>query len=118
LPPPRPRLSWPAAVWAAVLPHPPFNDQATMGTAAINGPARLAAYLNGRPVIPPLAVSCPALLASYQVSFIPKQGGGAAVTAEPGCLADRIDVNDVPQPLVWDSGGRLADMIRGLLGRR
>jgi hypothetical protein len=62
-------------------------------------------------------VSCPALLASYQVRFIPKQGGGPAVTAEPGCLADRIDVNGVPQPLVWDSGGHLAEIIRGLLGR-
>ncbi|MGH3178426.1 MAG: hypothetical protein ACRDPF_31690, partial [Streptosporangiaceae bacterium] len=190
----------PAAVWAAVLPHPPFNDQATMGAAAVNGPvgnstlmaapeagidaavvavwaepwshgttliaayafatalpvrtaaehldpgrfravtlsareltppqrtttrtfasaaviARLAAYLNGRPATPPLAVSCPALLASYQVTFIPKQGGDPAVTAEPGCMADRIDVGGVPQPLVWDSGGRLADMIRQLLGR-
>jgi hypothetical protein len=80
--------------------------------------ARLAAYLNGRPPTPPLAVSCPAPIASYQVTFVPKQGGGPAVTAGPGCLADRIDVDGVPQPLVWDSGGRLAEMIRQLLGLR
>lgn len=29
----------PAAVWAAVLPHPPFDDQAIMGAAASRGPA-------------------------------------------------------------------------------
>ena len=190
-----------AAVWAAVLPHPPFNQQTTRGGFAFSGPgasstllaapeagidaavaavwaepwsrgttliaayafatslpvrtaaehldpgrfravtlsareltpprrtttrtftsaaviARLAAYLNGRPPTPPLAVSCLAPMASYQVTFIPKQGGGPAVTAEPGCLADRIAVNGVPQPLVWDSGGRLTDMIRQLLGLR
>jgi hypothetical protein len=189
-----------AAVWAAVLPHPPFNQQTSRGGAAFSGPgasstllaapeagidaavaavwaepwsrgttliaayafatslpvrtaaehldpgrfravtlsareltpprrttrtftsaaviARLAAYLNGRPPTPLLAVSCPAPMASYQVTFVPKQGGGPAVTAGPGCLADRIAVDGVPQPLVWDSGGRLTEMIRQLLGLR
>jgi hypothetical protein len=33
-------------------------------------------------------------------------------------LADRIAEDGVPQPLVWDSGGRLTGMIRQLLGLR
>jgi hypothetical protein len=78
--------------------------------------ARLAAFLNGRPAAPRLALSCPAPLASYQVRFTANGNGGPAVAVSPGCMTDQITVNGAPQTLIWDTQGGLVTMIRGLLG--
>jgi hypothetical protein len=78
--------------------------------------ARLAAFLNARPAAPQVAVSCPALSASYQLRFTAKKNN-PVLTVSDGCLTDQITVNGVPQPLVWDNDGGLGKMIRSLLGR-
>lgn len=78
--------------------------------------ARLAAFLNPRPAAPQVAVSCPALLTSYQLRFTAKKNN-PVLTVSNGCLTDQITVNGVPQPLVWDNDGGLGKMIRSLLGR-
>jgi hypothetical protein len=104
----------PAAAWAVVLAHAPFNEPGAMGPDAVI--ARLAAFLNARPAAPQVAVSCPALSASYQLRFTAKKNN-PVLTVSDGCLTDQITVNGVPQPLVWDNDGGLGKLIRSLLGR-
>lgn len=189
----------PAAVWATVLSHPPFNSDALMGPAASNGPvgsdvllpapepgidaaeaavwvkpwakgstliaaygfatwlplrtaaehldparfrsvtvsaekvvsglhrttrtftsaaviAKLAAFLNGRPAAPEIAVPCPLPPVSYQLRFTPKARGGPVVDVALSCLTDQITVNGVDQPLVWDTQGGLAQILSRLPG--
>jgi len=78
---------------------------------------RITSFLNARPAAPQLAFPCPFPATSYQVTFAPKVKGGPTVTVSPSCMTDQIAVDDVDQPLVWDTSGGLAALLGNILGR-
>jgi hypothetical protein len=123
----------PAAAWAVVLAHAPFNEPGAMGPDAVNGlvesgtllaapepgvaAARVAVWAepwsSGKTLIAAYAYATSRPVRTAAEHLDP----GRFLTVSDGCLTDQITVNGVPQPLVWDNDGGLGKMIRSLLGR-
>jgi hypothetical protein len=78
------------------------------GTASF-GPAvvtRLAGHLNGLPAAPNLAMSCPAIMVTYRLTFT-GPGVPVVVVSAIGCLSDGITVGGKTQPGLDDPGNGL-----------
>jgi hypothetical protein len=82
---------------------------------------RLAAFLNRLRPAPTAAlagVSCPAPPSSFRLQFTATGRQAPAVVVSPAaCMADAVTVNGRQQPLLWDTTGGLASMVRKLLGQ-
>jgi hypothetical protein len=68
--------------------------------------ARLAGLVNGLRAAPNLAVNCPAILASYRITFVPAAAPvPRAVVAPSGCLTVGVTVAGKAQPPLWGDTG-------------
>jgi hypothetical protein len=68
--------------------------------------ARLARLMDGLHAAPDLPVSCPAVLASYRITFLPASRSAPRVVVTPtGCLTVEVAVGGAPQPQLWDDAG-------------
>jgi len=93
----------------SILPRRPTVTRTFTSAAVIS---RITAFLDARPAAPELAIPCPLPVTSYQATF----KGNATVTASAaGCLVDRVTVNGVSQPSLWDTSGGLAALLGDLL---
>ena len=64
--------------------------------------ARLAGLANGLHAAPDVPMSCPALLASYRITFVPASGRAPRVVVTPsGCLTVGVTVAGAAQPELW-----------------
>ena len=68
--------------------------------------AGLAALLNGMRATDNSVMFCPAIDASYHVTFAGRAGQRVVVDAT-GCARDEVLVNGKAQPPLWDPGDRL-----------
>ncbi|MGI9005430.1 MAG: hypothetical protein ACR2FU_04385 [Streptosporangiaceae bacterium] len=78
--------------------------------------ARLAGTLNVLPADPGLQYGCPAMLAEYQVTFVPREAGQQKIVAVPdGCNSVGLTVGGRAEPGLTGGGATIALMSR-LLG--
>jgi hypothetical protein len=103
------------SVHALLLNRKPHNVERTFGSPA--DIAELAGLLNGLAAAPGTAHTCPASLASYQISFEPRtvQHAGVAVTTT-GCNSVTVTTGGVPQPALLDPRNALAATAARMLG--
>jgi len=73
---------------------------------------RLVRLLDGLPASPGGAMHCPAILASYRLTFVPVAARPGAVVSTVGCASDAVTVGGKPQPALADPG-----QLAGLAGR-
>jgi hypothetical protein len=63
----------------------------------------LARLLNGLPAAPYQPAGCPAILATFQFTFIPATPAAGQVTVTPsGCMTVGVTVSGMSQPPLWD----------------
>jgi hypothetical protein len=68
--------------------------------------ARLAGLADGLHAAPDVPMSCPALLASYRIAFVPASGRAPRVALTPsGCLTVGVAVAGAAQPELWGDAG-------------
>ena len=99
----------PARYRAAVVSVSLFNPRRrTVRRTVTSGAviARLAGLVNGLHAAPYQPPSCPAILASYQITFVPVgRSSPQAVVTPTGCLTVGVTVAGAAQPLLWDDTG-------------
>jgi hypothetical protein len=78
--------------------------------------AMLAALLNGLRATDNSARFCPAIDATYDLTFLGKGGQPNVTVGATGCSVDGIGVNGKAQPQLWDPAGRLIRALHKLLG--
>lgn len=77
--------------------------------------AWLAGLADGLHAAPDVPLGCPALLASYRITFVPATRSVPRVVVTPsGCLTVGVAVGGVAQPVLWDRTG-LIDAAKRLL---
>jgi hypothetical protein len=68
--------------------------------------ARLARLVDGLPAAPDLPMGCPALRASYRITFVPSSRSAPRVVVIPsGCRTVGVTVGGAAQPALWDDTG-------------
>ncbi len=106
-----------AVALSASLMNPKLHTvSATITSAAII--ARLASLLNGLHAVTlgSIPMSCPAIDATYQVTFVASSHSHPDVVVEPsGCGTDQVTVDRQVQPLLWDPNQRLITLEHRLL---
>ena len=109
--PARSAAEWidPARYREAVVSITMFNPRRHTVTRAITSPgaiARLAEQANGLHAAPYQQLSCPAILASYRITFVPAAGPAPRVLVTPsGCLTVGVTVAGAAQPQLWGDTG-------------
>ena len=71
--------------------------------------AWLAGLVNGLSTAPYQQMSCPAIVASYRIAFVPAAPSAPRVVASPsGCLTVYVTVGGAAQPPLWGDTGLIA----------
>jgi hypothetical protein len=101
-------------VSALMLNPRPHRRTRTVGSAAVI--AGLTGLLNGLPVAPDTAMSCPAMLDSYQLSFNPVNKQAPPVVVSTGiCDLVQVAIRGISQPALADEPGAVTAQARQLL---
>ena len=99
----------PAGYRAAVVSITMFNPRRHTVTGTFTSSrviARLARLADGLHAAPDVPMGCPALLASYRITFVPAPGPAPRVVVTPtGCMTAGVAVAGAPQPELWDGTG-------------
>ncbi len=99
----------PARYREAVVSITIFNPRRHTVTRAITSRgtiARLAGQANGLHAAPYQPVSCPAILGSYRITFVPAARPAPRVVVTPsGCLTVGVTVAGAAQPRLWGDTG-------------
>ncbi len=102
----------PARYREAVVSITMFNPGRHTVTRAITSRgtiARLAGQANGLHAAPYQPPSCPAILASYRITFVPAARPAPRVVVTPsGCLTVGVTVAGAAQPQLWGDTGLIA----------
>jgi hypothetical protein len=99
----------PARYRKAVVTITMLNPELHTVTRAITAPGvitRLAGLANGLHAAPYQPVSCPAIVASFRITFVPAaRSAPQAVLTPSGCITVGVTVAGTAQPPLWDGTG-------------
>ena len=106
----------PARYRAVVVSTGMMNPRARTVTKTITSAqviARLARRVNALPGAPYQPANCPAILASYQITFVPAASAVPRIVVTPsGCMTVGVTVAGAAQPPLWDDTGLIGAAMR------
>jgi hypothetical protein len=95
-----PRRDRAVRIWVQLLSPRTHTVVRTVTSGAVIG--RLATLVNGLPAAPYQPPGCPAIVATFRLTFVPAVRAAPRVVVSPsGCMTVGITVGGVAQPMLW-----------------